>query len=145
MKARSDWFTIVATDLFAASFAAILIIDSVTPKEIAGVGQPQIFQLEYQVAQRKPSFCKNEHALAFFATDNSGAAISTIPQKLSASRVGNTCKVIGLFPDSTLSAAPDDGVVIVVELDPAMEPIKKVSIKIGEHTLKCKENELCTP
>ena len=145
MKARSDWFTIVATDLFAASFAAVLIIDSVTPKEIAGIGQPQIFELEYQVTNRNPTFCQNEHALAFFATDDSGAAVSTVTQKLSNSRVGDTCKVIGLFPDSSFINAPDDGVVMVVELDPRMEPVKNIKVKIGQHTLKCKENELCKP
>lgn len=60
-RRRSDWFSIVATDLFCGVLAAVIILDAVSPKEIVGVNEPTALVLQFN---RSPQWrCAQDTAM----------------------------------------------------------------------------------
>lgn len=146
--AKGNWFTIVATDLFAGSFAAILIIDAATPKEPYSLGEPTLFQMTFEAGNSGSGIdCRNPHNVLFAFTDDQGDKVLTRDIDLSGSRTGTKCKVTGLIHDVSVNEPPDDARILVVyrPRPPAAPPIGDVSVKISTFPLVCKEGTLCTP
>lgn len=140
--AKGRWFTIVATDLFAGAFAAILIIDAATPKEPYSLGEPTLFQMTFNAPGNEID-CRNPNNVLFAFTDDQGEAILTRDIDLSGSRAGDKCQVTGLIHDVSVNEPPDDARILVVYRPASMPPIGDVSVKLSTFPLTCKEDEIC--
>lgn len=147
MVARRDWFTIVATDLFAGSFAAILIIDSVTPKELAGVGELELIEIEYDAPAGSFVDCDDPGAVVFSFEDDTGERFNTLDQGgFAASRNGTRCKVLGVIGNVALTGPPENPRALVVEFDPSVTGGQPQEIDVtvgGRYQFKCLGDGSC--
>jgi hypothetical protein len=108
---RRDWFPIVATDMFCSLLAAVIILDAVSPKEIADAGRTIYVRLEYKKDQTK--LCdRGRIVLSFF--DDGGSPYSTLDEG-QAIDGGEICIVEAWFPDAQLEHGPTDAVLLVAE------------------------------
>lgn len=147
MVARRDWFTIVATDLFAGCFAAVVIIDSVTPKEIAAAPQPMLFEMSYPAKTSKVPCGANKAAVALSFQDDSKRLDTINNGNFTGSRRGNMCVVTGVFQDVELSSPPSDARVLLVENDPdpaAQFGFGEIEIDFNEYNCKCDSTGACS-
>jgi hypothetical protein len=114
---RADWFSTVATDLFASCFAAVLIIDSVTPKELGSSSRPVPIEIEYNLPaerrflgrSRDPGTCLPEAAVVVSFDDRSGRRHSTLAMEGHWSPDGRQCRFV-----TTVSGLADDGITNLV-------------------------------
>ena len=146
MVARRDWFTIVATDLFAGCFAAVVIIDSVTPKEIAAAPQPMFFEMSYPAKTSKVPCGANKSAVALSFQDDSKRLDTINNGNFSGSRRGNMCVVTGVFQDVELSSPPSDARVLLVEKDPdptAQFAFDEMEVDFNEYSCECDVTGAC--
>lgn len=140
--AKGRWFTIVATDLFAGAFAAILIIDAATPKEPYSVGEPTLFQMTFDAPGIEID-CRDPNNVLLAFTDDQGEPIMTGDLDLSGSRSGDKCQVTGLIHDVSVNAPPDDARILVVYRPASMPPIGDVLVKLSTFPLTCREYAIC--
>lgn len=144
MRQRSDWFTIVATDLFAGAFAAILIIDAATPKHPVALGQATLFSMRYAAPTSSQGIdCNDPNNVVFLFTDEQGDSYNTLDVDLSSQRAGEYCEVIGIIDDVALTSSPSNGRVGIIRR-PADVVLGDVSIKLSSFELTCTESEFCT-
>lgn len=113
-RKRSNWFTIVATDLFSSAFAAILLLDAVTPKETGMAAEAQAVRIEYSHIEGK---CPNDPDAVILMFRDSGEWVSTQDSNLSASANGNTCVMTGAMK-LFLAEEPTDACILITELSP---------------------------
>lgn len=114
---RADWFSTVATDLFASCFAAILIIDSVTPKEIGTSSRPIPIEIEYNLPDqrnflgrsRDAGTCLSEAAIVVSFDDRSGRRHSTLTLEGHWAPDGRQCRFV-----TTVSGLADDAITNLV-------------------------------
>lgn len=48
LRRRNRWFTIVATDMFSGAFAAIVLLDAISPKEVGNEPSTQELSMTFQ-------------------------------------------------------------------------------------------------
>ena len=144
--ANGNWFTIVATNLFASSFAAILVIQAATPKEPYSFGEPTLFPMTFEAGDPGSGIdCRNPHNVLFAFTDDQGEKVLTRNIDLSGSRTGTKCNVTGLIHEVSVNEPPGDARILVVYRPAALPPIGDVSVKISTFPQVCKEETLCAP
>ncbi len=146
MVARRDWFTIVATDLFAGCFAAVVIIDSVTPKEIAAAPQSMLFEMSYPSKTTLVPCGANRAAVGLSFRDDTERLDTINDGNFSGSRRGGRCVIIGVFQGVKLTSPPTDARLLVVENDPnpvADFGFDEVEINFNEFTCKCENTGAC--
>lgn len=150
MSQRSDWFTIVATDLFAAAFAAILIIDAASPKELFVQPSDAYFEMSYPLGKATNSGkapCKdNNVAFAFSFLDDDGNYRNSLGSeaKLSVNEEGDSCIVRGLFIDVTVATEPREPFVLLLEYPVSAQLSEdSIEVKYNQTTFKCLANNRC--
>lgn len=98
MRARRNrWFTIVATDMFSGAFAAIVLLDTITPKHMGLPSTAQEVRLIFPI--QGGTVCPNAddgNALIFSFLDG-GEPQSTIDKDFRATVIGNRCVVTGFL------------------------------------------------
>ncbi|KXF82974.1 hypothetical protein [Enterovibrio coralii] len=134
MTNRGEWFTIVATDLFAASFAAILIIDAASPKELFVEPSDSYFELNYPLldSERGSIPCeRNDIAIAFSFLDDDGVYQHSLSGEAAVTAVaeGSNCIVRGLFLNVPIATAPREPLILIVEY-PGSEDLEPSSIRV---------------
>jgi len=101
MKAVSrEWFVLAFTDLFMASFAAVIILDLISPKFIIGeVGQDQPFVFEFSTVEK--SFCNlnDFQSVTFKISDGDGEYTGFDLKQPRVKHATQTCRVSGVFED----------------------------------------------
>ena len=100
MKAVSrEWFVLAFTDLFMASFAAVIILDLISPKFMIGeVGQNQPFVFEFTTNE---SLCNlNDYqSITLRISDGYDEYTGFDLKQTRVKHKGQTCRVSGIFED----------------------------------------------
>ena len=144
MAEKGDWFTIVASDLFAGAFAAILIIDAATPKRPLALGQPTLVDIRYDVSTEiGGTECRDPTNIAFIFRDDTGEEFNTLNLDLAGRLAGGRCQIIGVVDDVALSAAPTEAEVLLI-YRPGAEPLGTVDVTLQNSTLTCTEDAPCS-
>lgn len=94
-RRKSDWFAIVATDLFCGALCAVIILDAVSRKAPSLIDGPGRLSLSYQVPAGKP--CSSFLVLALIDTAAGEYLVSTIR----AANNGGHCVTVEDVPDLT--------------------------------------------
>ncbi|WP_298280501.1 hypothetical protein [uncultured Bradyrhizobium sp.] len=115
-KFRSDWFTIVASDFFSNCFAAILILDAVSPKDVVVTPGLAPFRIEYNLPQNIDCQ-KDKWAIALSFVDDQNQPFNTLSDApdAEAEREGNKCVITGSLDGIVLAGKPDKLKIIVVD------------------------------
>lgn len=74
-RRRGGWFTIVATDLFSGAFAAIILLDTVSPKELGSVAEQQEVRIWYP---NRENACPADPGALVFSFRNGGEIVTTL-------------------------------------------------------------------
>ncbi|MFN3627939.1 MAG: hypothetical protein ACK4S3_08680, partial [Parvibaculum sp.] len=74
-RRRSGWFSIVATDLFSGAFAAIILLDTVSPKELGSVAEQQEVRISYSKGDLA---CPADPGAIVFSFLNGGDIVTTL-------------------------------------------------------------------
>lgn len=126
MKAANNrWFTIVATDLFSGSFAAILLIDALTPKEIGSTATSQRIEIQYPKPAKAE--CPADSGAIVLAFKDGGTPVSTLSGSFSVKEHDDQCIVSG-FLNGFLESRPEDPCIVVAEYPGGAPSSVKVSI-----------------
>lgn len=135
-----NWFTTVATDLFAGAFAAVLIIDAATPKKPIAQEEPVILTITYDGTGVD---CRDANHIHFAFSDDYGDLFRSQDAKLTGSRMGSDCVVTGLLEQVSLGAPPDDARMLVAYRPASSGPLLSMDARIGRFNLTCKEHAPC--
>lgn len=100
MSRPSDWFVLVATDLFMAAFAAIIIIDIISPKYPKGeVGNATSSEFVYSISGDQSCTNFDHQTVAFKINDGTDSYTLFDLNSISAGRLSDKCVVTGKFED----------------------------------------------
>jgi hypothetical protein len=150
----ADWFSTVATDLFASCFAAVLIIDSVTPKELGSSVRPVPIEVEYNLPRtatfpgetRVEGTCLPRGAVVVSFDDRSGRRHSTLTIEGHWSPDGPNCRFVGVV--SGLTDEPIVNLALTLGVYPtAEEEALRVTVRTprGECRLSVQKQEQREP
>jgi hypothetical protein len=137
----ADWFSTVATDLFASCFAAVLIIDSVTPKELGSSVRPVPIE-----ETRVEGTCLPRGAVVVSFDDRSGRRHSTLTIEGHWSPDGPNCRFVGVV--SGLTDEPIVNLALTLGVYPtAEEEALRVTVRTprGECRLSVQKQEQREP
>jgi hypothetical protein len=120
-RSKSDWFTVVATDLFSGCFAAVLILDSVTPKETPVQRRTANVEVEYSLPPSRGSSCFGPSAIGVTFQDAAGSQFSTLDMAPNWTPDGQVCRLTGLLDIAEGTTTAREPRVFVGEYDPTAE------------------------
>ena len=102
-RRRNRWFTIVATDMFSGAFAAIVLLDTITPKQMGIRPSSQEIRITYSVAGGAKCPDKADGDAVVFSFLDGGNPQSTIDKGFQSNLVGQNCVISGFlnvyYPD----------------------------------------------
>jgi hypothetical protein len=129
-KFRSDWFTIVASDFFSNCFAAILILDAVSPKDIISSPGLEAFRIEYTLPS-SVDCGKDVSAIVVSFVDDDGYPFDTLKDApdAKAERDGDKCVITGSLDGISLAGKPGSLKVVVTAAPDATPAELRVSFK----------------
>lgn len=110
-RRQGGWFTIVATDLFSGAFAAIILLDTVSPKELGSTAEQQEVRIWYPVGE---TGCPVDPGSIVFSFRNGGEIITTLDSGFHLNSTPTECAIVG-FVDVYVSEI-DDPCLLVAEL-----------------------------
>lgn len=128
-RSRSDWFTVVATDLFSGCFAAVLILDSVTPKETPVQRRAAHVEVEYNLPPSRSGSCFGPSAIAVTFQDASSSEFSTLDMAPNWTPDGQICRLTSLLDIADGTTTAREPRVFVGEYDTAAEAQLCVAIR----------------
>jgi hypothetical protein len=142
--AQGRWFTIVATDLFAGAFAAILIIDAATPKEPITIGEPTLIRITFDAGPAGALDCILPYHVVVAFTDDQGEDVNSREVRMTGARQANNCISIGVETDLSVSSPPDDLRYVIAFRPASLAPLERVNVQIGPHILTCTSEVSCS-
>ena len=92
---RNRWFTIVATDMFCGAFAAIVLLDTTSPKYLGLLSAPQDVRITFP---KSTAFGCPEHGdgnSLVFAFTSGGDEVTTFDQEFDVTEIGDDCQIAG--------------------------------------------------
>lgn len=142
--AQGRWFTIVATDLFAGAFAAILIIDAATPKEPITIGEPTLIRVTFDAGPAGAIDCIHPYHVVVAFTDDQGEEVNSREVRMTGARQANNCISTGVETDLSVSSPPDNLRYVIAFRPASLPPLEEVNVQIGPHILTCTSEVSCT-
>ncbi len=125
-RRRGSWFTIVATDLFSGAFAAIILLDTVSPKELGSVAEQQEVRIYYP---NGGTACPADPGALVFSFRNGGDIVTTL-DGFRLQSGPSECAIVGLV--DVFVSEIDEPCLLVAELaGPA--PTIRVSVSGVEY------------
>lgn len=110
-RKRSDWFSIVATDLFCGVLAAVIILDAVSPKDVAAAHEPMLVALDFE--RRATLRCARDTTI-FLALHINGRLVSSIDgPDPSVTETANRCVYRYLFKADPASLRLSESRVVI--------------------------------
>ena len=100
MRRASDWFVLVASDLFMACFAAILVIDIISPKFPEGeIGSVIATEFAYSLEPNQTCNTRDFQKVAFKVNDGADNYTTFDLKSVYATTANNHCIVTGKLED----------------------------------------------
>jgi hypothetical protein len=123
LRRRGGWFTIVATDLFSSAFAAIILLDTVSPKEIGSVAELQEVRISYPAGETP---CSTDPDALVFSFRNGGEIVTTLNKDFEFASTEAECviaKLVEVHIDEI-----DEPCILIAEL---ARPIPEISVSVS--------------
>lgn len=136
---KSDWFAVVATDLFCGVLAAVIILDAVAPKEVSSSSSEVMLIMTY--ASSANACGKNDVVFQF---RDASSAHNTLENDLTtAALIDGKCRLEAFFPEVNLTEGVKDPLVLVAEYRGDLQDADIEISGIGE-SLHCRADGTVT-
>jgi hypothetical protein len=125
VRRRRIWFSIVATDMFSGAFAAIVLVDAVTPKQILRPILNEPVELSYEKSNKYA--CPADGSAIVFSFRDGNDVRSTLKENFQVNDTGSRCTISGTL-SMDLTGEPEKPCVTIFELRGAEPP--KIDVDI---------------